>query len=115
MLSCAAFCWHCKQIPPHNGVPYRCLQSLLSSEELPCMQMDFPTLPGSHRILNVHQNVPGVLKNVNNIIADLNVNIKAQVSILMPVAPSTCVQVSYAWPESRDAMQQALCSDTCLL
>lgn len=46
------------------------------------MQMDFPTLPGSHRILNVHQNVPGVLKNVNNIIADLNVNIKAQVSIL---------------------------------
>ncbi len=43
------------------------------------LQMDFPTLPGSHRILNVHQNVPGVLKNVNNIIADLNVNIKAQV------------------------------------
>ena len=42
--------------------------------------MDFPILPGSHRILNVHQNVPGVLKNVNNIIADLNVNIKAQVS-----------------------------------
>ena len=41
--------------------------------------MDFPILPGSHRILNVHQNVPGVLKNVNNIIADLNVNIKAQV------------------------------------
>ena len=46
------------------------------------LQMDFPTLPGSHRILNVHQNVPGVLKNVNNIIADLNVNIKAQVRIL---------------------------------
>ncbi|CAL5222020.1 g4310 [Coccomyxa viridis] len=44
-------------------------------------QMDFPTLPGSHRILNVHQNVPGVLKNVNNIIADLNVNIKAQVNV----------------------------------
>ena len=43
--------------------------------------MDFPTLPGSHRILNVHQNVPGVLKNVNNIIADLNVNIKAQVCL----------------------------------
>ena len=42
--------------------------------------MDFPILPGSHRILNVHQNVPGVLKNVNNIIADLNVNIKVQVS-----------------------------------
>lgn len=43
--------------------------------------MDFPTLPGSHRILNVHQNIPGVLKNVNNIIADLNVNIKAQVCL----------------------------------
>ena len=45
------------------------------------LQMDFPTLPGSHRILNVHQNIPGVLKNVNNIIADLNVNIKAQVCL----------------------------------
>ncbi len=51
------------------------------------MQMDFPTLPGSHRILNVHQNVPGVLKNVNNIIADLNVNIKAQVCILIAGSP----------------------------
>ena len=49
------------------------------------LQMDFPTLPGSHRILNVHQNVPGVLKNVNNIIADLNVNIKAQVCTLTPI------------------------------
>lgn len=47
------------------------------------LQMDFPTLPGSHRILNVHQNVPGVLKNVNNIIADLNVNIKAQVRVCL--------------------------------
>ena len=49
--------------------------------------MDFPILPGSHRILNVHQNVPGVLKNVNNIIADLNVNIKAQVGTARKLRP----------------------------
>ena len=51
------------------------------------LQMDFPILPGSHRILNVHQNVPGVLKNVNNIIADLNVNIKAQVRTARKLRP----------------------------
>jgi hypothetical protein len=44
------------------------------------VQLDFPQDCKSHRILNVHQNVPGVLRNVNSIISDLDVNIKAQVS-----------------------------------
>jgi D-3-phosphoglycerate dehydrogenase len=32
----------------------------------------------SHRVLNIHRNVPGVLKEINRIISDLGVNIKAQ-------------------------------------
>ena len=32
----------------------------------------------SHRILNIHRNVPGVLKDINNIIAQVGANIQAQ-------------------------------------
>lgn len=49
-----------------------------SAEVLRNAQMDFPPDAASHRILNVHQNVPGVLRDINAIISDLNVNIKAQ-------------------------------------
>lgn len=46
--------------------------------------VNFPTVevpPDSttHRILNVHRNVPGVLRDVNKIVSDLNANIRAQV------------------------------------
>jgi len=34
---------------------------------------------GSHRILNVHRNVPGVLRDINKIVSDLNANIQGQV------------------------------------
>jgi D-3-phosphoglycerate dehydrogenase len=34
---------------------------------------------GGHRILNVHRNVPGVLRDVNRIVSDLNANIDSQV------------------------------------
>lgn len=40
--------------------------------------VDLPEFPDSHRILNVHKNVPGVLNDVNSIIADIGVNINAQ-------------------------------------
>jgi D-3-phosphoglycerate dehydrogenase len=40
--------------------------------------VDLPEFPESHRILNVHKNVPGVLNDVNSIIAELGVNINAQ-------------------------------------
>jgi D-3-phosphoglycerate dehydrogenase len=32
----------------------------------------------AHRILNVHKNVPGVLKEINSIISDLGANIEGQ-------------------------------------
>ncbi|MEO5970365.1 MAG: phosphoglycerate dehydrogenase [Bdellovibrionia bacterium] len=40
--------------------------------------VDLPPTEESHRILNIHKNVPGVLKEINRIISDLGVNIRAQ-------------------------------------
>jgi D-3-phosphoglycerate dehydrogenase / 2-oxoglutarate reductase len=42
-------------------------------------QVEVPLIPGTHRILNVHRNVPGVLRDINRIVSDLNANIHAQV------------------------------------
>ena len=42
-------------------------------------QVDLPSDPGAHRILNIHKNVPGVLKDINKIVGDLHANIRAQV------------------------------------
>ncbi|MGE0550671.1 MAG: phosphoglycerate dehydrogenase [Kofleriaceae bacterium] len=33
---------------------------------------------GAHRILNIHRNVPGVLRDINKIVSDCNANIRAQ-------------------------------------
>jgi D-3-phosphoglycerate dehydrogenase / 2-oxoglutarate reductase len=41
-------------------------------------QIEAVQAPGTHRILNVHQNVPGVLRDVNRIVSDRNANIQAQ-------------------------------------
>lgn len=42
-------------------------------------RIDAPMDSGAHRILNVHRNVPGVLKDINKIVSDLNANIRGQV------------------------------------
>jgi D-3-phosphoglycerate dehydrogenase len=42
-------------------------------------QVELPSYKGAHRILNVHRNVPGVLRDVNRIVSDLNANIDSQV------------------------------------
>lgn len=41
-------------------------------------QVDLPVKQQGHRILNVHKNVPGVLKEINRIISDLGANISGQ-------------------------------------
>lgn len=41
-------------------------------------QMNPPSMPDTHRILNIHQNVPGVLAAVNNIVSEVGANIEAQ-------------------------------------
>jgi D-3-phosphoglycerate dehydrogenase / 2-oxoglutarate reductase len=42
-------------------------------------QIELPLTPDAHRILNVHKNVPGVLRDINRIVSDHNANIRAQV------------------------------------
>jgi D-3-phosphoglycerate dehydrogenase / 2-oxoglutarate reductase len=40
--------------------------------------VDQPKLPGAHRVLNVHRNVPGVLRDINKIVSDRNANVLGQ-------------------------------------
>ena len=42
-------------------------------------KVEAPPRKSTHRILNVHRNVPGVLRDVNRITSDLGANIRAQV------------------------------------
>ncbi|MFN7132934.1 MAG: phosphoglycerate dehydrogenase [Myxococcales bacterium] len=42
-------------------------------------QVEPSPVPGAHRILNVHRNVPGVLRDINRIVSDANANIEQQV------------------------------------
>lgn len=42
-------------------------------------EVDLPLSGEGHRILNVHKNVPGVLREINRIVSDLGANIQAQV------------------------------------
>ncbi len=42
-------------------------------------QVELPAFKGAHRVLNVHKNVPGVLRDVNRIVSDLDANIESQV------------------------------------
>ena len=41
-------------------------------------QVNLPARPDTHRILNIHHNVPGVLAAVNNIVSEVGANIEAQ-------------------------------------
>jgi D-3-phosphoglycerate dehydrogenase len=41
-------------------------------------QVEMPVVKGTHRILNVHRNVPGVLRDINRIVSDLDANIHSQ-------------------------------------
>jgi len=41
--------------------------------------IDQAKIPGAHRVLNVHRNVPGVLRDINKIVSDRNANVLGQV------------------------------------
>jgi D-3-phosphoglycerate dehydrogenase len=41
-------------------------------------EVALPAHPGKHRILHIHQNVPGVLSAINQVFADNHINISAQ-------------------------------------
>jgi D-3-phosphoglycerate dehydrogenase len=40
--------------------------------------VELPITRDAHRILNIHRNVPGVLRDINKIVSDYNANIRAQ-------------------------------------
>lgn len=40
--------------------------------------VDLPFNPKNHRVINVHRNVPGVLKEINRIVSEFGANIEAQ-------------------------------------
>jgi D-3-phosphoglycerate dehydrogenase len=41
-------------------------------------EVELPLLQDSHRVLNIHRNVPGVLRDINKIVADMDANVRAQ-------------------------------------
>lgn len=47
-------------------------------------QVELAQQTGTHRILNAHKNVPGVLRDINRIVSELNANIHAQVLATAP-------------------------------
>jgi D-3-phosphoglycerate dehydrogenase len=47
-------------------------------------QIEVPVTKGAHRILNIHRNVPGVLRDINKIVSDRQANIRAQVLLTDP-------------------------------
>ncbi len=49
----------------------------LLSVNLPHCHLDYE--PGSHRLLHIHHNVPGILRAINDILADRGINIERQV------------------------------------
>lgn len=41
--------------------------------------VELPPIKGTHRILNAHRNVPGVLRDINRIVSECDANIRSQV------------------------------------
>jgi D-3-phosphoglycerate dehydrogenase len=51
--------------------------STIAAVNFPNVEM--PTTAGTHRVMNVHRNVPGVLRDINRIVSDHNANVHGQV------------------------------------
>jgi D-3-phosphoglycerate dehydrogenase len=49
----------------------------LLSVNLPHCHLDYE--PGSHRLMHIHHNVPGILRAINHILADEEINVERQV------------------------------------
>lgn len=66
--------------------------------------VDLPRLPGTHRLVHVHKNVPGVLGDVNHIIAQHRANILAQVL-------GTNARIGYVIIDFDAPVAEAICAD----
>lgn len=71
-------------------------------------QVELAPAPGTHRILNVHRNVPGVLRDINKIVSDLNANIHAQML-------STDANIGYLIMDLDQDVSQQVCSQIAAL
>ena len=63
-----------------TGRPSRAISSRLFTACTcqPWSSVELPQSKGAHRILNIHRNVPGVLRDINKIVSDCDANIRAQ-------------------------------------
>ena len=43
-----------------------------------CRRVALPAVPGTHRLVHLHKNVPGVLASINRVLADHGVNVEGQ-------------------------------------
>jgi D-3-phosphoglycerate dehydrogenase len=41
--------------------------------------VELAPLAGTHRVLNIHKNVPGVLRDINRLVSDRNANVLGQI------------------------------------
>lgn len=54
------------------------LETGTSTNSVNFPQVELPLLKDSHRVMNIHRDVPGVLSKINTIVAGMNVNIRSQ-------------------------------------
>jgi D-3-phosphoglycerate dehydrogenase len=47
-------------------------------------EVALPTFPGSHRLLHIHRNVPGVLSSINRVFSEKGINISAEYLMTNP-------------------------------
>lgn len=71
-------------------------------------QLEMPQVPGRHRILNVHRNVPGVLRDVNRIVSERNANIQGQML-------STDAEIGYLIMDLDQNVSNEVCEDIAAL
>lgn len=57
-------------------IKYSDIGTTLSSVNFP--EVSLPTHTGKHRLLHIHQNIPGVLGAINQVFSDNNINISSQ-------------------------------------
>lgn len=61
---------------PSRIIEYINTGSTTNSVNFPNLQL--PILENAHRLIHIHQNVPGILAKINNVLADHNINIVGQ-------------------------------------
>lgn len=67
-------------------------------------QVELPKTPDTHRLLHVHRNVPGVLRDVNRVVASLDANIRAQIL-------GTNADIGYLIMDVERALARPICDE----